>query len=666
MDDSILNKIQIGILGFDDKLNCLYSNKYMKEYINSNLNVGKITDCNIYYHLDEEENKELDAKFFGMCEESESTCRIINKNERGYKWFKLKRTLNVTTYIFTYEDVDDIKQLEIELRECKEKSEKIYSHKALFLANMSHEIRTPLNGIIGMLTLLEDTFLNNEQKNYIEMLRECSISLMTIINDILDYSKLEAGKITLNIECGDILNCIESTNDILLSKIYEKKLDYNYSINPNVPHFIKGDMNRIKQIMLNLLTNSIKFTEKGQITFDVSAKNKENSDEVIVKFSISDTGCGINSIDRDKLFKSFSQIGSPTINKIYQGTGLGLAISKELVVLMGGEIWVDWSEPDKGSRFCFTIKTSKCDCGGNNIDDDKHILKDKKVFVLDDKLENRLGIAALTQRWGMKVTAYSSSAEALYFIKTNHYELGLVDICMPDISGIDFANKLKLQLISTNKEPIPLIALSSLGENLSEHNGSFRSHLIKPVKETKLKKVCSEILTSSKYKFKKEDRPTIHFNDYLSSNNLNNSIKENIRIMLVEDVPINQRVVVSFLHKMGFDNIDVYDNGKQCLEVLVTKQYDILLLDIRMPILNGENVIKYILDYYRNEKNSKTAKYKLANTRKPYIIAVTAYCLKEDRDKYLQMGFDDYIPKPISINELNICMNTCIENLLEN
>jgi signal transduction histidine kinase/DNA-binding response OmpR family regulator len=663
MRGDILNKIQIGILEYDGEFRCIYANTYIKNILSIELQA----DLNIivyqkHIHPDDiKTNQEMENAFMTTRCNSDNICRILVKGET-YKWFKIKRTFE-ETYIYTFEDINETKELEIELRLEKVRAEKAYNHKTLFLANMSHEIRTPLNGIIGMLTLLEDTILNNDQKNYIEMLRECSINLMTIINDILDYSKLEAGKIKLENKCIDIRNCIDSTNDIIMSKIYEKHLEYKFNISPNMPLFITGDVNRIKQVLLNLLTNSTKFTEKGQIELNISAQNK--GDDLYIKFSISDTGCGVEKSERDKLFKSFSQVESQLLNKINQGTGLGLAIAKELVTLMGGEIWVDWSEVGKGSRFCFTIKATKCDDIVSGNEYDNNILKNKKVFILDDKVENRMGLASIVQRWGMKVTSFNSGLEALYLLRSSDYDLGLVDICMPDMNGVDFSNRLHQQLIGQGKPPIPLIALTSLGDTIDQNNERFRSHLIKPVKETKLKKDCIQIITLSKYKFKKEEESSpLELNTYLKSNNLDtHSFKENVRILLVEDVLINQKVVISFLNKMGYAKIDVCDNGKQCLEMLVKNKYDIILLDIRMPIMNGEIVINYINSFY-SDKIPKPVKYNLANPRKPYIIAVTAYCLKEDREKYISMGFDNYVPKPININELHTVMNLCIENLL--
>jgi CheY-like chemotaxis protein len=272
-------------------------------------------------------------------------------------------------------------------------------------------------------------------------------------------------------------------------------------------------------------------------------------------------------------------------------------------------------------------------------------LKNKTAFILDDKLENRLGLASMIQKWGMIVHTYSDAKEALFFLKHNTYDIGFVDICMPELNGKEFALRLSQQTISSNRGNIPLVALSSIGEHLNEYNYLFKAQLLKPVKETKLKTVCIEIFSSSK----KIEVPELN-------------IKEDIKILLVEDVTINQKVMVNFLNKIGMHDITIVDNGKDCLEALTQRKYDIILLDIRMPILNGESVIKYINDYFDQKRGS----YKFLNNKKPITVAVTSYCLKEDKQKYLDMGFDDYLPKPININELNICIHNCIEKLLKN
>lgn len=648
-----LDNINLGILEFDKKMKYVYKNKYIETnfvFFSNNLSDLKqnvfIEDIHLFNLFLLEDKKDLVHEI-----------RIkTNVNTNVYEWFCIKRSFT-KSYIYTFENINKFKLIEYKLEEQKMKNENNFNHKSLFLANINHELRTPMNGIIGMLTLLEDTILNNEQKDYIEMMRECSVSLMSIINDILDYSKLEAGKVNLNKECIDLRHIIDSTNDIILSKLHEKNLIYNYNIDNKINFKIKCDPVRIKQVLLNLLSNSIKFTDNGSIFLDIKLLPDN-----FIKFSIIDTGCGIEKSDKEKLFKSFSQLENPSSTKLYKGTGLGLAISKELVLLMGGNIWVEESTVNKGSIFCFTIKVDSCI--GDLIDIDKNIeiLRGKTVFVLDDKRENRISCANMLQKLGMIVTTYSDAAEALYFLKTQTFNLGLIDCVMPYMSGEKFAANLKEQLSNQKSPHIPLISCSSLGEHYI-NNELFKAHLIKPIKENKLKSIMIDILLSTQYKFKKDSTQIHPTQLQLQLNYININIKQDIQILLVEDILINQKVVISFLNKMGFKNIDVVEDGLKCLEKMSTTKYDLIFLDIRMPNMDGTSVIKYIIEYYTTRKQFK---YKLINNRKPYIIAVTAYCLKEDKDKYLEMGFDDYIPKPININDLNKCITICIENLLQN
>lgn len=680
----ILDNIEVGVMGFDINNNCIYVNNFIKKQFGIYVEADKVKmDVLIETHVHPDDISNVVSQCYEFLDKNESDtnneslCRIMNKITSDYHWYKLHRIrqndeeYNGYYHLCTFEDVNALKSLEIELRETNKKKEEAYAHKSLFLANMSHEIRTPLNGIIGMMTLLEDTDLSDDQRNYVGMLRECSINLMTIINDILDYSKLEAGKISLDSKCINLRGCIESTSDIILSKLYEKGIEYNYFIDTDVPNFINGDVNRIKQILLNLLSNSIKFTEKGDIVLRVSVVSGTN-EKIYIKFTVKDTGCGIDPNDKDKLFHSFSQVESSRTTKIHQGTGLGLAISKQLVSLMNGDIWLEWSEYGKGSVFCFNIQADKCDASNELVDisektKDKMGISGKRVFILDDRRENRLSLASTVKKWGMIPVIFSDPKEALFFIKSNEYDLGLVDMCMPEMDGREFAFNLQQYFIKTQQSQIPLIALSSLGEiNTDRTQNLFQAYLIKPVKEAKLKNICNDILISSGYKYVKTiqtNKADTSLNSYINANYLADNIKDSIRILLVEDVPINQKVVTSFLIKLGFKTVDVTENGIEALRMMAKKEYDLILLDIRMPILNGETLMKYILDYYKGEDNSKKT-YILVNHTRPYVIAVTAYSLKEDREKYLKMGFNDYIPKPISINELNKCMNSFVSNLL--
>lgn len=685
----LLDNLPVGIIRFNDKHRCIYANRFVINLLGLDISNQEENISEIYLnaiHTDDRRlEQEVCLQFRNTRKECNSTFRIFNKKTNEYRWMVNKRNViylhdNTISYVFTLQDVNENKLLEIQLRNQTLRAEESYNHKSIFLANMSHEIRTPLNGVIGMLTLLEDTKLSNDQEDYISMIKECSYNLMTIINDILDYSKLEAGKISLDMRSMNLRECLESTNDIILSKLYEKSLEYTYDIDNQLPEKIYGDQNRLKQVLLNLLNNSIKFTDKGNIilnikkienhqyeylkqTYSHSSKHKypfENisdsedvcSENIFMRFDIIDTGCGIDKNDNHKLFKSFSQIDNQVTSKIYQGTGLGLAISKELVELMGGFIWLDSSEIHIGSKFSFIIPTLECKIiETENISD--NVLHNANVLIVDDNIHNRISLTAMVTKWGMKPYVFSNGEEALYFTKLMKFDVGLIDVCMPKMDGQSFANKLREQIDFSNKD-LPLIAVSSLGDKLISKSKHFKTHIIKPIKESKLKKICIDLLQKRQIKNIEHNQyqKTIPIDKYIDQNNFL-ELKSNVRIMLAEDVYINQKVVISFLNKLGYDNIQVVDNGQQCLDVAKNNNFDVILLDIRMPLMNGDVVLQELHKHYNR-----------INRQKPYIVAVTAYCLREDKQKYLNMGFDYYIPKPITINDLKKCLDNFVEDTL--
>jgi signal transduction histidine kinase/DNA-binding response OmpR family regulator len=709
---SLFNNLPIGLAFFNKDKKCLCANSFIKSLIYSKQryeNISGLYDdyINIINNEDKQQELEFLSNFFDNDEkEISNNIRLYTYNDAGvyndadasndagalrtYRWFSSKKTyFKNDMYLLMLQDIHDNKTLEIQLRQETIKAEQACDHKSIFLANMSHEIRTPLNGIIGMLTLLEDTELNDNQQDYLSMIKECSFNLMTIINDILDFSKLEAGKIILDIKPMNLQECIESTNDIIVSKICEKSLEYIYNIDPII-NYIKGDTHRIKQILLNLLVNAIKFTDMGTVVLNVDHiseneynrlmeiystddnnkdKGKIKQNMLFLRFNIEDTGCGIDINDKDKLFKSFSQIDNKISYKIYQGTGLGLAISKELIELMSGCIWLDWSELGKGSRFSFILKVESYeDTDKTSEGSDDFVLRDKNVLIVDDNLYNRISLTGMIKKWGMRPYAFSNSEEALYFTKITQFDIGLIDYCMPKIDGPTFALKLREQKEFNNKK-MPLIALSSLGEKISKTSKYFKSYLVKPFKESQLKNTCIQLLENNTFTPQNNnnhnnsnnnhyvnDKSNSHIDNYIRQNNLD-QLKNDIRILLAEDVYINQKVIVSYLNKMGFNNIQIVENGQQCLDLIKIQDFDIVLLDIRMPVMNGEKTLVAIKEFYKNQKKQKYKKI-------PYIIAITAYCLSEDRQRYINMGFDDYIPKPVSYVDLNKCINTFIKILL--
>jgi signal transduction histidine kinase/DNA-binding response OmpR family regulator len=654
----LLNSIDLGVIKTDIHENVLYINQFLSNYF---LKHVKTIDEIVHYFV--KENDKLQLKIPA----GEDTIIQLLSQSGNYRTFKVEKRIlpssndDTVHFLWLFYDVQEQRKLEQQLSKERSRLEEAYKHKSNFLANISHEIRTPINGIIGMITLLEDTSLTDEQSSYLDMVKECSFNLMSIINDILDYSKLEAGKLVIEKKCMSLGKCIESTNDIILSKSHEKNIEYTYDIDSNIPEFIKGDSNRIKQVVLNLLSNAFKFTDNGSVHLQIKKVSKDNfkcgiieNNDLFLKFSITDTGCGIEDKDNSKLFQSFSQINNGTTTKLYGGTGLGLAICKELVTLMNGQIFLEKSVLNEGSTFSFIIQTKACSTENEKIK--SRILENLNILIVDDNLQNRMSLTAMVTKWGMKAHVFSNSQEALFYTKLQKFDIGLIDICMPKIDGNMLVQKISAQL---KENMFPVIGLSSLGDKLKK-NSLFKTILLKPVKESKLRELCIENLSQKDNQLEKDHESKNE--STVSFPNIYSEIKQNVRVLIAEDVYINQCVIVNFLKKLGYINIDVVNNGIECIKKLQEKEYDVVLLDIRMPGMNGDEVIKEITSFYNNE--IITQKYKFKNSNKPFLIAVTAYCLKDDKEKYLMMGFDEYISKPIDINTLKISLDNAMESIM--
>lgn len=642
----LLNVLSVGVVIFDNNKECIYTNRYMFELLNTEINkiYNKFFE-RIHVEDIEMEITQMDI-FFKTKTVNNSVMRLYIDAYGNFRWYKNNKFILGDYYVVSLEDIHDRKTLELKLEDESIRNFKIQKERANFISKQSHSIRSPLNGIIGMITLMYSTDLTHAQIEYLDMLKECSVTLMSIVNDILDFSKLEEGKMILNIEEMNLRECIESTSNIILSKVYEKNIEYIPNINKDIPIYILSDYNRIKQILLNLLYNSVNFTNNGYIYINISKiyeieykkyiekyrkSNKDiiiNKEDVFLKVDVIDTGHGIKAEDFPNLFKSYVQLKTDNLN---QGTGLGLIISKELVELLNGCIWLDWSEIDKGARFCFVFKTQKSNTGNNELDiiKNEEILQNKKVLVVDDNMYNRISLVNILQKWGMQAVSFSSGKEALISCNFIEYDMGLIDICMPDMDG----NELIANIKEKGKK-IPLIALSSIGkEHISE---DFIAYQIKPIKELKLKQTCIDTLYRSPIDNVDviiEKRKTL----------LNNSkIETSIPILIAEDIYINRQVIIKFLKNLGYQNVTEAYNGKECLSYVYKKDYSIILMDIRMPVMDGVEALSGINEYYKNKPN------------KPYVIAVTAYGQKET---YIELGFDDYISKPIDITYLDLCLS---------
>jgi two-component system, sensor histidine kinase and response regulator len=614
-------------------------------------------------------NDENTLKKAFECGAVDFITKPINKTEIT---LRINNVVNNKKLLSEYEEYNKrLKELNLKFKAAKSQAESATKAKANFLASMSHELRTPINGILGSVELLKLTTVNTEQKELLQIAQNSGLSLLNLIRDILDISKIEAGKILIEYTDFNLQNIIEELTPPHSIKAESSNVELIFRIPTDIPIMLNGDPGRLRQILNNFCSNAVKFTHEGEIYLTVE-KIHELNDKVNLRFSVKDTGIGISKKNQEKLFSSFTQADSTTTRK-YGGTGLGLAISKKLAELMGGNVGIESTEGE-GSEFWaeipYTVLEERTP-DQSYLDNIKNINPvDYRVLIVDDIEVNRIIVEENLKVWGFNFKSASSGEEALDILKESKaedhpFQIALLDYMMPNMNGKELAEIIKKDV---DFKDLKLLVLTSLDNRkyIKEFQQiGFDGYFCKPIKSSTLYNALINVIAENTVEIDAKDKKLI------TEYSLNSNFKV-IRVLLAEDDKINQKIAIKMLSKLDC-SVDIADNGKIALEKLQINDYDIVFMDCQMPVINGYDATKSIRaripksgDKRSSARNQHPCDFKerrtdIKNKNIP-IIAMTANALKGDKEKCIDAGMNDFISKPVNMKRITEILEKWVDN----